>query len=237
MSFCSACPWGVRSATLGSRRRQCAGVDYARDVLRRRLVSLGAPLAWVYLLSVAVLEILRRTTSWPRADDLASSPAGVAGGHLWPLVTSGLVVAGDPLVQLTGLGLTALAVIELLGAPAFWLAAAAAHLGSAVLAYAGIGALWLIARADVDAVVSAPDYGVSAVWAGTVGALVASGLGRRRRLDRLLAVGAIAGFVCVAGLPEGVAGAEHVLAFALGAMVVAGLGRRQAKAVVAATAG
>lgn len=194
--------------------------------MRRRLVTLGTPIAWFYLGLVALLEILRQTTSWPRSDDLASSPARVAAGHLWPLLTSGLIVAGDPLVQLTGLGLTALAVIELLGASVFWIAAIAAHFGSAILAYAGVGVLWLIAPADVDAVVAAPDYGVSAVWAGIVGALVAAGLARRHWRERLPAVSAVAGFLFVVGPPGGLAGAEHALSFALGALVVSVGGRR-----------
>lgn len=180
------------------------------------------------MVAVAVLETLRHTTTWPRVTDLASTPAGVAAGHVWPLLTSGLVVAGAPLAQLVGLGVTVLVVIQLLGAGAFWMAAGAAHLGSAVLAYAGIGILWLVQRSDVDGVVDAPDYGISCVWAGAIGALVAAGLGSGRVRERALAVAAIGLFYVVFGASGGLAGVEHVLAFALGAAVTWALGRRAA---------
>jgi hypothetical protein len=180
---------------------------------RDRLRSTGSLLAGVYVVAVAVLETLRHTTTWPRVTDLASTPAGVAAGHVWPLLTSGLVVAGAPLAQLVGLGVTVLVVIQLLGAGAFWMAAGAAHLGSAVLAYAGIGILWLIQRSDV---------------AGAIGALVAAGLGSGRVRERALAVAAIGLFYVVFGASGGLAGVEHVLAFALGAAVTWALGRRAA---------
>jgi hypothetical protein len=108
------------------------------------------------------------------------------------------------------------------------MAAAAAHLGSAVLAYAGIGILWLVQRSDVDGVVDAPDYGISCVWAGAIGALVAAGLGSGRVRERALAVAAIGLFYVVFGASGGLAGVEHVLAFALGAAVTWALGRRAA---------
>jgi hypothetical protein len=193
---------------------------------RLHVRSLGSSLAALYLLAVVGVEVLRRTTSWPHADDLASSPAGVAAGRVWPLVTSGLVVAGDPLVQLPALALTALAVVQIAGASAFWLAVAVAHLGSAVLAYVGVGVVSLASRASVDAVVDAPDYGVSCGWAGALGALLAAGLTRRRNGPRLpvaIAV-ALAASLALLAPADGLAKAEHALALALGFLVVAVVG-------------
>jgi hypothetical protein len=189
-----------------------------------------------YLLLVAALELLQRTDGWPRPDALASSPAGVAAGNVWELVTSGLVIDGPPVVQLAGTALTAFAVLQLLGAAAFWAAVAVAHLGSAVIAYAGVGVLWLVAGVDVDAVVDAPDYGISCVWAGAAGALLTALLAARGTRLRIAAlVGGAA--VLVAGVPgDGLAGVEHGLAFVLGGLTAVALARRGARAVVSAPA-
>jgi hypothetical protein len=198
-----------------------------RAPTRTRIGLLGAGLAGGYLLLVAVLAVLRRALGWPDPDALASSPAGVAAGHVWSLITSGLVVAGAPAVQLAATALTAVLVIQLLGAPAFWAAALAAHVGSAVIVYAGVGVMWLVSRADVDGVVDAPDYGISCVWAGAGGALAAAAFGGRGRLAGPVAIGA--GLAAVAPA-AGLAGVEHAVAFVLGALTVAA-GRRRAAAV------
>jgi hypothetical protein len=80
--------------------------------------------------------------------------------------------------------------IQALGPATFWLAAAAGHLGSALLAYAGIGLLWLIGPADVDSVAEAPDFGISCVVAGVLGALAVGASGRLPVAWRLVAVAA-----------------------------------------------
>jgi hypothetical protein len=178
------------------------------------------PLAAVYLVAVVAFEVLRRMASWPRVDDLASSPTGVASGDVGSLLTSGLVVAGDPVVQLTGTALTAGLVIVVLGAPAFWTAVLAAHVGSAVIAYAGVGVVWLLSRADVDSVIDAPDYGISCVWAGAAGALAGAALLRRTGATPLIAVLAVAGFLVAIPPAMGLAGVEHGLAFVLGALAI-----------------
>lgn len=199
-----------------------------RRAIAKGISRLGPTLVVGYLALVAVLEVLRRTTSWPRPDDLASSPAGVAAGNVWALLTSGLVVAGDPVVQIAGTTLTAFVVIQVAGSSIFWAAVLVAHVGSALLAYAGVAVLWLFARADVDAVVDAPDYGISCVWAGAAGALAAATLARRSRRERLLAPLAVGVFFVAIPPSLGLAGAEHALAFALGALTVAALARRDA---------
>jgi hypothetical protein len=203
---------------------------------RARVRTWGALLAAAYLLLVAGLELLQRTGGWPRPGALASSPAGIAAGNVWALVTSGLVIDGPPVVQLAGTAVTAFAVLELLGATAFWAAVAIAHLGSAVIAYAGVGVLWLVAGADVDAVVDAPDYGISCVWAGAAGALLTAVLAARGSRLRIAAlVGGAA--LLVAGAPgDGLAGVEHGLAFVLGGLTAVALGRRGARAVASAPA-
>jgi hypothetical protein len=197
---------------------------------RARIRAFGAGLAGGYLLLVAVLAVLRRASGWPDPQALASSPADLATGHVWSLITSGLVVAGEPTVQLAATALTVALVIQLLGASAFWAAALAAHVGSAVIAYAGVGVLWLVAGADVDALVEAPDYGISCVWAGAAGALAAAAFRRRSARVRVLAPVAIGAGVGIVAPAAGLAGVEHGLAFALGALTVA-VGRRSGAAL------
>jgi hypothetical protein len=183
----------------------------------------GAAVAW--LGAVAALEATRRAAGWPAVHDLASSPAAVARGRVWSLVTSALLVTRDPIVQLVAAALLTVAAIQALGPATFWVAAAAGHLGSALLAYAGIGLLWLIGRADVDSVVHAPDFGISCVVIGVLGALTVAASARRPAAWRMLAVAA--GVVLWAVIPPfGLSAVEHALAFALGAAAaVAATGR------------
>jgi hypothetical protein len=157
--------------------------------------------------------------------DLASSPAAVASGRLWSLVTSGLLVTRDPIVQLAAAALLTVAAIQALGPATFWLAAAAGHLGSALLAYAGIGLLWLVGRADVDSVAGAPDFGISCVVIGVLGALTVAASGRRPAAWRTLAVAAGVA-ICAVIPPFGLAAVEHALAFALGAAAAAAATRQ-----------
>jgi hypothetical protein len=182
---------------------------------------LGAAAAIGYLGVVMVIELMRASGSGPHIGDLASSPSGVLSGHLWQLLSSGLIVAGDPVLQLAGMSVVMIAALVLLGPGLFWRAAFAGHVLATVIAYAGVGMLWLIARGDVDSVVDAPDYGISCVWAGTLGVLVGAGVRRRGRREMLAAatLAAIAIFVAVIPLTYDLAGAEHALAFALGGLL------------------
>lgn len=189
----------------------------------------GALLALAYLGSVGTLELARSSGWGPRAEDLASSPAGVLSGQEWRLLTSGFVVAGDPVVQIAATSAVVAAVLVTLGAGAFWRAAFVGHVVATLVAYAGIGVLWLVSRGDVDAVVDAPDYGISCVWAGALGVLVAGTIRRGPRSARVCALAAVAVFAAVIPFGDDLAGVEHGLAFALGALVGVRL-RRQAAA-------
>jgi hypothetical protein len=179
--------------------------------------------AW--LGAVAGLEATRRAAGWPAVHDLASSPAGVARGRVWSLVTSGLLVTRDPIVQLVAAALLTVAAVQALGPATFWLAAAAGHLGSALLAYAGIGLLWLLGPADVDSVADAPDFGISCVVIGVLGALTVAASGRLPGARRALAVAAAVA-IWTAIPPFGLSAVEHALAFAFGAAVTAAAARR-----------
>jgi hypothetical protein len=180
----------------------------------------GAIAAAVWLSAVAAIAVLRSADGWPRSSVLASSPSDVATGRLWSLITSGLVVTRPAGVQIAAAAVLVPAVVALLGGAGFWWAALAGHVGSALIAYAGLGVLWLVARADVDSTVGDPDYGISCINAAAAGALVAVVLRERPRRLRIALIAAVTAALAVVP-PFGLASVEHGLAFGLGAAVTA----------------
>jgi hypothetical protein len=172
---------------------------------------------------VAIVEMLRSAGAFS-ASDLAATPAGIAAGKLWLLVTSAFAVSGPPVLELCGVAAAALVLVRRRDAWTFWVVAIMSHVGATLLAYAGVGLVWLGDRGAVESVVDRLDYGVSAVWLGVLGALFADSVQslRRRggdRLDRMLVVvcpiAAVIGFAFFPLLP----GSEHLIAFFLGALV------------------
>lgn len=191
------------------------------DPAPRPRVSLGTALGIGWLTAVAGIALAQALHHGPRDANLAATPARLASGRLWPLVTSAFVVAGQPFVQLAATALLLTAVVRLHGAGVFWLAAAAGHIGATLVTYAGVGLVWLVSRADVDSVVEAPDYGISAVWSAALGALAISAAAtpRWRRITILATVVCLAALVTPTPLDGDLAGVEHVVAFGLGAAV------------------
>lgn len=186
----------------------------------------GAALVGIYLAIVAILAALPLDLG-----ALASSPAGVARGQLWPLLASGLMVAGDPLLQLPALALAALLVVRRCGGRTFWRAALVGHVGATLVTYAGLGALWLLWRPDIDrGVLTAPDFGISCVWTAALGALLASaatGPEPRRIRPWLAPLACLGMFFAEIPVSFGLSGAEHLLALLFGASVVAVTRRRR----------
>jgi hypothetical protein len=173
-----------------------------------------------YVGLVGVLELLRQARGVPDPAELASSPHSLATGRVWLLLTSGLVVAGAPVGQLVGLAATAAVGLRVLGAATFWAAAIVAHVGSAVLAYAGVALLGLVDPGAVEDVVERADYGISCVWLGVAGALVAARMGTGAPV-LTAAVAGVSVLLWVMGPSGDLAGVEHAIAFALGAAVAA----------------
>jgi membrane associated rhomboid family serine protease len=185
--------------------------------------SLGATLAVAWLAAVGVIAALQAATGSPRAAALASTPDGIAHGQAWTLLTSGLVIDGAPLAQFAGTALVVAGALRALGGGRFWLVALTGHVGATLVTYAGVALLSLTAPGDVDRVIDAPDYGVSAVWAACLGAVVAKGSLRRAGavgvVSPAFGVAGLAVFVALVPQTTGVAAVEHLLAFALGGLV------------------
>ncbi|MGB2953727.1 MAG: hypothetical protein WBB74_10125 [Gaiellaceae bacterium] len=182
-----------------------------------------------YLVFVAGVTVFERADHDASLGLLASSPDALAHGKLWLLLTSGFVVAGPPVVQLAAIGVFAWLLLRARGARVLLDAALAGHVGSALVAYAGVAFLLLVDPQLVHHVSSAPDYGVSCVLAGLLGAITATTWQRRRAGHRsrlelgvpLLGIGVIA---ALTGLSPGLSTSEHALAFGLG-MLAPILGR------------
>lgn len=178
--------------------------------------------------AVGVIPAVTGLTSHGIAGVTAFSPDDLVTGKLWLLPASGLVVAGDTWSQLATLAQVAALLTVLAGGRAFWRAAVAGHVGSTVVAYAIVGILTLTAPASVAHLLSAPDYGISCVYAGALGALAVTVARRCSSRRWALAGGLVAtlpllpltapGFVTAAGALK-LAPLEHLLAFALGAAV------------------
>jgi len=187
--------------------------------MARTRALIGPASVVAYLAALAVVQ----ATGEPDRRTLASSPGEIADGEAWLLLTSGLVIDGLPWLQLAVLALVLAVALERLGALRLWTVALAAHIGAALIAYAGIGVLWLVDRGLVESVVDEPDYGVSVVLAGELGALAVAG-GRRMAL--------FVGAFVLAGIGIGVsdssllANVEHLLGFVLGALTMLALERR-----------
>jgi hypothetical protein len=169
-----------------------------------------AALAIAYFAAVALGVLV----DWDPGG-LAASPAHLAHGEAWRLLTSALAVEGRlPLVQAALAALAALAVVRRHGAPAWWGAVLSAHVGSALVTYALIGVFDAFGVETAERVGREPDYGVSVVLTGSLGALFAGALVRRRR-----GVAAVAALGLLAFVPISLDwyGIEHPLGFAFGA--------------------
>jgi hypothetical protein len=164
-----------------------------------------------------------------RSDDLAASGPGssideIADGNLLGLLTSGLPVEGPLAVGQIALAAVAGAlVIRREGAAVWWVAALVGHIGSALISYGVVALAAALGSNGAENAENDPDYGISAVLAATLGALLASGL---RAGDRALTAVGVA--CCVGLLPFSIGwlDMQHLFAFALGAAVVLRLGSR-----------
>lgn len=172
----------------------------------------------LYLLAVAALQVLRTATGHPRPATLAVSPAELWRGEVWRLVTSALPISRVAALELAGMVVAVVLAVRAFGIGVFWIAAALGHIGSTLVAYTGIGVLWLLDPSWVDGLVRDADYGISGVWFAALG-LLAAGLAARDRAQGIALLGAcLAASVALLALSDTLALAEHVLALVFGTL-------------------
>ena len=169
----------------------------------RRLLTI---LAAVYVVAAAIGFA---------SSGLEASADRIADARVWTLLTSALQPDGPwPLAQIALLAVLSAAVIVRFGPVTWWASALAGHVGSALIAYAAIGIADALGVASADRAGGQPDFGVSCVVGGSVGALLGAGYASGDR--RATAVG-LAGLVISVPFSLGWYDVEHVLSVLLGA--------------------
>jgi hypothetical protein len=180
------------------------------------------------LLALLVLLVSCLTVASARdpglAASVAASPLRLAHGHVWLLVTSGLLAErplGPSIISFAFLASLALVVC---GSRAVWVAAALGHVGSTLVAYLVIALAWALNPSDLRGVIESRDYGVSAVSAAWLGAIAAAGWRARGQTvaGRLAIVISCLGVALFAySLHPGLTffASEHAIAFAVGVAV------------------
>jgi hypothetical protein len=195
--------------------------------VRRARDRIGLASVVAYLLAVAFVQATG-TLDW---EDLAASADDVAHGQVWLLLSSGFVIDGLPWLQFTVLVIVLALAYVRVGAARLWAAGLTAHIGAALLAYAGLGVLNVLGI-DVGDATTDPDYGVSVLLAGELGVIAVSG-GRRTAL--LVGVLGVAGFGVGLADADALANVEHLLGFLLGAATILALDRWRPRTAPAAS--
>jgi hypothetical protein len=179
--------------------------------------GLAAVLALVAV--VSSLTALQRIGVVPLAS-VAASPREVADGRLWLLVSNGTVAANPLLWSLLSFCILAFLTLALCGGPILWFAAFAGQAFSTVLGYSVIGLARFVEPGAFQRLVSAPDYGVSAISAAWLGAIAIGWRKRRESIGRAAIVLGCVAAACLAWFVRGrgldVLDSEHVFAFAIG---------------------
>lgn len=182
-----------------------------REVL---LAALGA-----WLVAVVVIAGLRVGDHTPSIRGFASTPDLIADGHLWTLLTSALPVSRFPFAEIAGMVAAMWGVWRVVGIGAVWAAGLAAHIGSTLVVYAGIGGLWLIDHGSVGDQLDRRDYGISAIWLGELGFLTTALWPRNRRAAVGVGVSSLVVSVGLLPIAGPMATAEHLLALTIGAVL------------------
>lgn len=177
-------------------------------------------------MAVAVIAVVKGPDT---VADLACAPAALWAGQLWTLPSSALIIQGPAVPQLLMTAALAAALVRACGGAVFWLVAVVGHVGATLIAYAGIGLVYLLERSTAEGVVHTHDYGISAVWAAAFGALAVVRMqrGEHPRVTAAWALAILALFVVLVPLDGELADVEHLLAFMLGAGVMVLRGRSE----------
>jgi hypothetical protein len=172
----------------------------------------------VYLVVVVIVAGSRAATGRPTVRSLALTPDRLEARKLWLLATSAVIVDGPVLPQLAGLVPSVILAERRFGGESTAAVMVVAHVGATLLAYVTLR----VFTGDADGPHNRSlDYGVSAVWLGTLGALSEASLPGARRRERpalaVVALGVVAFGGGVACFPL-LSATEHGFAFALGAL-------------------
>ena len=185
-------------------------------------LDVGTALVAAYVLSVALFTLTSHAIGEPEVADLASSPQKIADGKVWTLLSSAFLVDGPPVVQLVAVAILAAVLVHFRGSFVFWRAALAGHVAAAVADLRGRRRAAARRPPRPTDVVASPDYGISCVWAGGLGALAAGAWRARGSSPRAqgVVVLAVVLLTLLTIFSTGLAQIEHVLAFVLGALVI-----------------
>jgi hypothetical protein len=161
---------------------------------------------------------------------LASSPHGVAEARLWSLVTSALLVAYPLFWSLVSFALLGAFTLRFCGSRVLLISALAGHIASTLAVYAVLALARTFDPRAFEAVLKAPDYGVSAVSAAWIGALASASWRARNRTLRgkIVTALAVVGAALFGWILRGHVNfldLEHVVAFGIGAVVAVRLSR------------
>jgi hypothetical protein len=171
-----------------------------------------------YLAAILLVAATRALAGRPTTSALALTPDRLAAGKIWLLPTSGVIVDGPVLPQLAGVVPAVLVAERRLGGTFTGAVMVIAHVGATLLTYGTLA----VFTGDADGAHNRSlDYGISAVWLGTLGALFTDALpAARRREPRALVVTGVgaAAFITGVSLFPLLAATEHGFAFAIGAL-------------------
>jgi hypothetical protein len=200
-------------------------VIHGHVLLSRREWSLLGALMTV----VSALTVAQRAHLIPLSD-LASSPHAVAEARLWSLVTSAFLVSSPLFWSLLSLALFGALTLRFCGARVLLVSAFAGHIASTLVVYALLALARTFDPRAFEALLKAPDYGVSAVSAAWLGAMASVSWRARNRTVRgklatALAVVVVALFGLVLRRHVDFFDLEHVVAFGIGVAVAVGLSR------------
>ena len=187
--------------------------------LRKREWALLASLMTV----VSALTAAERQRLIPLSV-LAASPHAVGEARLWSLLTSALLVQSPLFWSLGSFALLGALTLKVCGTRVLLISALAGHVASTLVVYALLALARTVDPRVFEAVLSAPDYGVSAISAAWLGAIASVSWRARDRTLRgkiatALAVVATALFGWTLRRHLGFLDLEHVVAFGIGVVV------------------
>jgi hypothetical protein len=155
-----------------------------------------------------------------RMSALVGTPSEVADGKVWLPLTGALVADRPVALSLAAFALFAFATLAVCRVRVLVAAAVLGHLGATLLVYLGLAAVRAADPEAFENAVTHQDYGVSAMLAAWLGAIVFVAWRRRHDArERLAIVGFVALCTAVGWIADSrrtALDADHVVAFAIG---------------------